>query len=213
MPSSNPETISLIVDIAWRLAPRSVLDIGAGYGKYGVLFREYCELRQSNGDHASAHERRRQVRVDALEGFAPYIGPLHEEVYDQIFVEDLVAFIEREWRYDLIFLGDVLEHIDREVALRAVMPALIDRSDMGVLVSVPSRVRRQEAVFGNDLEVHRSQWSTADFDRMAPYVYVGNKGSHRIAFLSRDPQSLQVVRGNALRQRLRRLRSALFDGW
>lgn len=215
MPSSNPETIPCVVGVAWRLVPKSVLDVGAGYGKFGALFREYCELAIANGDPADAKlgPHQRKVQIDALEGFPMYVGALHRAVYDNIFTVALEEFLSEQWAYDLIFLGDVLEHIDREVALRDVLPRLIERAQMGVLISVPATVRRQDAVFGNDLEIHRSQWFVKDFRRLTPYVHVGRKGSHLVAFVTRSKECLKRARGGRLRQKVRALRQAMRDGW
>ena len=39
MPTSEYVQIPKVVEVIARLAPRTVLDVGAGYGKYGVLAR------------------------------------------------------------------------------------------------------------------------------------------------------------------------------
>src|SRR5688500_13775984 len=126
MPSSNPETIPTIIEIAWRLSPRSVLDIGAGYGKYGVLFREYLELRHCDGGvDVNAHPRadaRKTVRIDAVEGFPEYVGDLHRATYDEIHATNILDFLRHDWSYDLIFMGDVLEHIEKDIATRNLLP-------------------------------------------------------------------------------------------
>ena len=44
MPSSQYYHISKIMEMIISLNPKSVLDIGSGFGKFGVLCREYLEL-------------------------------------------------------------------------------------------------------------------------------------------------------------------------
>lgn len=44
MPSSPYQHISKIMDIIYNLSPNSILDVGSGFGKYGLLSREYLEL-------------------------------------------------------------------------------------------------------------------------------------------------------------------------
>lgn len=46
MPTSHPNQINEIIQIAELLRPASVLDVGVGYGKYGFLLREYLEANQ-----------------------------------------------------------------------------------------------------------------------------------------------------------------------
>lgn len=217
MPSSNPETIPVIIDIAWRLAPKSVLDIGAGYGKYGVLFREYLELRQrENGEAESSHDasfNSRLCRIDAVEGFGAYVNDLHRVVYDEVHVMNALEFLGQQWCYDLVFMGDVLEHIDYSLARQEILPELIHRARMGLLVSVPAHVKEQNALFGNQLEVHRSAWSGADFRSLAPYSEVGRKGSHLVAFMSEVPGMCERLQRRGLRRTLGRIRRALVDAW
>ena len=67
MPSSAPDVIPAVVNLVWELAPRSILDIGAGNGKYGVLFRDYLEQRLL--DIKDNLPVSRVARVDAVEGF------------------------------------------------------------------------------------------------------------------------------------------------
>jgi len=42
MPTSEHWQIPWIVELIAREQPASVLDLGAGYGKYGVMTREYA---------------------------------------------------------------------------------------------------------------------------------------------------------------------------
>ena len=178
MPSSGPGTIPTALQLVWELAPKRVLDVGAGYGKYGVLFREYLVLRHSHEDrHQGKTSGLSQVvRIDGVEGFAAYVGRLHQLAYDNMYVEGILDFINRDWEYDFIFIGDVLEHLEKSAAVEKVLPTLITRASMGVLVSVPAKVEEQGEIFGNPLEIHRSSWSARDLRQFAPYVHVGRKG-------------------------------------
>lgn len=215
MPSSNPETIPVAIDLAWQLSPRTVLDVGAGYGKYGVLFREYLELRHRrtgrSADTASLSGGR-QTRVDAVEGFAGYVGELHRIVYDNVYLETLAQYLLKAWNYDFIFIGDVLEHIEKDEATQ-LLPKLIERANIGVLISVPAHVRDQGAEFDNELEVHRSTWTGTELRSLAPYGYVGRKGSHLIAFLTKDRDAVARVQARRWSSWFRRLMRAGLDAW
>ena len=46
MPTSFHHHISKMVDWVVRLQPRSILDIGVGFGKWGFLCREYLDIFQ-----------------------------------------------------------------------------------------------------------------------------------------------------------------------
>ena len=44
MPSSLPDFIPTIIKTVMSRNPKSVLDIGVGFGKWGYLFREYLDV-------------------------------------------------------------------------------------------------------------------------------------------------------------------------
>jgi hypothetical protein len=41
MPTSHPHQLNQIVELIMLTDPHSLLDVGIGFGKYGVLAREY----------------------------------------------------------------------------------------------------------------------------------------------------------------------------
>jgi len=109
MPSSQHYHISKIMDNIIALKPKSILDIGTGFGKYGALCREYLEL----WDGRQKYEFTR--RIDGVEVFGKYITPLHKFVYNNIFSEDIIELIDRlDFKYELVLLIDVLEHFNKD---------------------------------------------------------------------------------------------------
>ncbi|TES46072.1 hypothetical protein E2L07_19740 [Halalkalibacterium halodurans] len=79
MPTSWIQAIPEIMEEVERFKPNSILDIGIGFGKYGVLLRESLELpyeRYSKSDW--------KVRLDGVEAFTNYKNPIHEHVYDKV---------------------------------------------------------------------------------------------------------------------------------
>jgi hypothetical protein len=44
MPTSDVCNVPSILTVVGNLQPQSILDIGCGFGKYGMLMREYLEL-------------------------------------------------------------------------------------------------------------------------------------------------------------------------
>jgi hypothetical protein len=60
------------MDLVFELDPYSILDIGTGFGKYGVFCREYLELWDGRQNY---HEFLR--KIDDVEAHGKYITPLH----------------------------------------------------------------------------------------------------------------------------------------
>lgn len=154
MPSSCPYNISRIVHIVWKLRPKSILDIGCGMGKYGVLFREYLDnwygrYKKENWEH----------KIDAIEGYEGYITDLHKAVYDKI---ETFNFIKSTWSsYEMLFLGDVIEHFFKEDGI-----AFLERQrSRWILISTPAWWTKNESSV-NPLETHRSLWEPKDFEEL-----------------------------------------------
>ncbi|MGH7742275.1 MAG: class I SAM-dependent methyltransferase [Candidatus Eiseniibacteriota bacterium] len=138
MPTSEHWQIPHIVELIARLKPESVLDVGAGYGKYGVLAREYGG----------------SSRVDALDITAP-----RYPVYDHIYLGDLRELDRvlpaEAGRYDLALFVDVIEHFEKSEGGRVLEQ--LTRRARRVLVATPLGFRRQE-IPGMPYETHRSGW-------------------------------------------------------
>lgn len=157
MPSSSHHHISKMVDWIVRLQPRSVLDIGVGFGKWGFLAREYtdiAELRYGRDEW--------QVRIDGIEAHEGYRNPVYDHIYDTVFFGDALSLVDELPDYDLAILGDVIEHFEKEDGAR-LLGALPARTRY-ILISSPT-VFYQQGVPGNPYEAHKSLWSMEDFAR------------------------------------------------
>ena len=117
-----------MLDAIAALAPRSVLDVGAGMGKWGFLCRELLDWNVGRLDRADW-----QVRIDGIEVFT-YESPLHDWVYDSVRRADVLDVVDDCAGYDLVILGDVLEHLT--------VPTAHDRSLNRLLNRVPGVASR-----------------------------------------------------------------------
>ncbi len=199
MPMSSHECLVEILDTILLLQPRSVLDVGAGFGKYGVLLREYLEVW-----HGRYSRDQWQVTVDMVEAFAPYVSPWHHMFYDQVFIGDAQRLVPTLGPYDAVLCIDVVEHLP----LAEVEPFLRTLSVTArlVVVTTPVVVRQQDAFMGNQFERHRSQVTSAMLRRAGAGV-VRRTGGTRVAYFAQDP---------ALSRRLFGLRARLgrhLRGW
>ncbi len=147
MPTSHIDNVPAIIKIVQELAPRTVLDVGVGNGKYGLLIREYL-----GGDTGFA-----DVVIDGIEGFEGYVTDIHRAIYRKLFVTDFRRFDFRSAHYDLYLMIDVLEHVDKSEGHRLL-------ADMAgtILVSTPREDYRAHYAH-NPLEAHRSHWTLDDF--------------------------------------------------
>jgi hypothetical protein len=162
MPSSRPNTIPTVIRWLRQLKPRSILDVGVGFGKWGHLFREYTDIVEAEHEPARYRRRNWQVRIDGIEGHAAYLTPMHRFLYNRIHVGDAAQLLPKLGRYDLIFLGDIIEHFDKAAGL-TLLEVAFAKATKAVMVSTPRFETEQEDLCGNELERHRSLWNAKDF--------------------------------------------------
>lgn len=145
MPTSVNGAINPIIDRIMEWKPRKILDVGIGWGKYGLLCREYLQPYGC------------LERIDGVEIWEPYIGPIQKAIYDNIYNEDIVTH-EFKTDYDLVLLIDVIEHITKKQGIE-----LLDRINAKVIVSTPVGFMESGEHYGNKYEAHKSGWNMTDF--------------------------------------------------
>lgn len=149
MPTSSTHIIPVVCDMLQRRAPRRILDIGIGLGKYGMLAREYSDVTGSREPGETV--------VDGIEIFAPYIGPIQRAIYGDIFIGDAVNVLPKLGRYDFAICVDVLEHMERERGVQLLEG--IKAVSESAIVTTPVKMLPQGAAWGNVHETHVCQWS------------------------------------------------------
>ena len=133
-----------------ELNPKKILDIGPGYGKYGLLFREYLEIWKTI-PHKS------EVKIDAVEVFPEYISPVHKYIYNKVYIGNAAKVIKKiKTSYDLIVLIDVIEHMEKKDGIKLIRE--LKKKSEFILITTPKKHIEQTDLFSNKYEIHRSLW-------------------------------------------------------
>jgi hypothetical protein len=164
MPSSRPNLIPTVIHVIRQLRPKSILDVGVGFGKWGHLFREYTDILEAEHDPARYKRENWQVRIDGIEGFPDYLTEMHRFLYNDIHIGNASDVIQRLPKYDVVFLGDVIEHFTPEAGKQFLNDAL-EHANQAVVISTPKYETEQDDLCGNELERHRSLWTTRNFKK------------------------------------------------
>lgn len=163
MPTSHYKKIPAVLGVVSYFPDESinsVLDVGVGFGKYGMLFREHLDIRK--GRYKKADWR---VRIDGVEAFSPYLTRLHTYIYNGVLVGNISSIWETLPRYDIVILSDIVEHMPVNEGTRIMINLLNEKCTKAMVVSFPP-------VFGensnkgyeyNPFEKHRCQWKLEDF--------------------------------------------------
>jgi len=162
MPVSIQFQITPCVNKIVGLQPKSVLDVGCGYGKWGYLCREYLDAfygRWRREDWAA--------RIDGVEYFEPYIQEHQRALYSNIIIGDIRDVCADLDEYDLIIAGDVIEHLFKDEA-EAVVETLYAKARQMLIVNIPlGEGWDHPEQYGNPAELHRSEWYIEDFQGYA----------------------------------------------
>ena len=137
----------------------SILDIGAGFGKYGIFLRERYDVRFKR-----VHPSTWRTRIDCVEIWKPYISAIHAVVYDNIFVKDIFKFCKQLESYDVILMIECLEHMPKWKG-KKVLRALSERANKLLIVSFPTHFKGGENKdWDNPYEEHRCLWTKDELD-------------------------------------------------
>ena len=112
MGTSNWQQIPFCVEALLDVCPMRVLDVGVGFGRRGMLVREFCEEWKGR-----THRENWRVHLEGIEMFPKNIEEYHHLFYDWVHIGDAAQIVERmPDRWDLIICGDVLQLRPKEIA-------------------------------------------------------------------------------------------------
>ncbi len=191
MPTSVPYAIPIIASVTRQVRPKSVLDVGAGFGKYGFLFREYTDIWDM--ESVPDYDRNRwKTRIDCIEGTDAYVTPLHRYLYDEIHIGNIPDIVSQLGSYDVIVMGDVLEHFEK-AAGQALLDELYARCNHSLILTFPQNCGINLDVLDNPLEAHRSSWNKKDFRRFPQLGYKLLEGYTALTVLTKPPHEQPVL--------------------
>jgi 2-polyprenyl-3-methyl-5-hydroxy-6-metoxy-1,4-benzoquinol methylase len=149
MPTSLLALAPEVLSMVWEIQPKRVLDIGCGWGKYGLLLRENFS-------------RDFFQKLDCIEVEDSYHqgrqGEILYAVYDQVWRRnasdmDLTFYSE----YDLVLMIDVIEHLEKEDGI-----ALLEKINCKIIISTPVEFFQTDEGLPES-EKHKSLWTIEDF--------------------------------------------------
>lgn len=191
MPTSVPYCLPIVAGVARQLRPRSVLDVGIGFGKYGFLLREFTDIWDMT--RVDDYDRDNwKTRLDGIDATPQYITPLHRYVYNDIHLGDVREVIDTLPTYDLVIMGDLLEHFEKSEGHRLIARLLAHAGKCLILV-FPCRSPVNLHVLDNPLEAHRSTWDHHDFAEFPHRAFRLVEDYSCIVALAHRPEDLPLL--------------------
>jgi hypothetical protein len=185
LPTSDFHQISDVLHVVEQIRPATVLDIGVGFGKWGMLCREVLEIYQGR-----VHKPSWELKVEGIEINEPYRNPLWDLAYDRVHIGNALNVLPQLPTYDMAICCDVIEHFDKEQG-HQLLRSILEHGRTAIITS-PRGFSPQGAIYDNEFERHRSGWREVDF---APYPHLyKDVGFTFMAVLSSDPARLKDIR-------------------
>jgi hypothetical protein len=153
---SDASNIPFVANELQRLNPQSILEIGVGFGKWGVIAREYLEAWQGR-----FHREKWRVRIEGIEIFEAYRNPIWAAAYDQIYIGDATQVLNTLGQFDVGLICDVIEHIEKAAGRELINQLLVHCKTL--IVTTPLSFWPQGEEHGNISEKHLCLWRPEDF--------------------------------------------------
>ena len=154
--TSFASNIATILSVIATVNPNKTLDVGSGFGKFGLLTRELLLSIKADKEDICPKDNLTIDCAEEAEYF--YKQPYHDKIYNNHWHEDVLKMpIEKINGYDLILLIDVAEHWDKDIALD-----WLKKINTNVLISTPKHVVFYEKEYYKSRK-HVSQWAEEDF--------------------------------------------------
>jgi len=194
VPTSDNITVPIVSEIIKIVSPESALDIGIGTGKFGFVFREECEWKNTYGRSLTnirmGHWR---TKLDGVEVCADYITPIHKYLYDELYIGLAQDVVPRLGFYDLIHIGDVIEHLSKPDG-RELLEVLYNKAKMGILIVTPVGEYPQQGTAENPYEEHKSVWGPRDIVKFPWRLSLKVRGRQWVMFVSKSKELLWTIR-------------------
>lgn len=171
MPTSHYSKIPIVFNQIEQVWPfDSMLDIGPGFGKFGLVARERYDVRFKRYDRKDW-----QLKLDCVEIYGPYITPAHEFIYNSIYIGDIYNTVAHLKDYDVVMMIDCLEHLEKKDGEK-VVEALGKITKKLLIFSFPSFFKGNEGRgWPNQYELHRCLWTKEDLEAILGPVHAVNK--------------------------------------
>jgi hypothetical protein len=138
-----------------------VLDLGVGWGKYGLILRELYDGRSIMKDR----DKWNNLTIDGVEVFERYVREHTRFIYDHIWIEDIHRFVRKYTgrSYDIALFIGTIEHMPKVDAMNVLQE--LKRFCKWTIVTTPNRFIPQDQAVKDyhELEQHISSWHCEDF--------------------------------------------------
>lgn len=107
--------ITPVANLLIQVNPKSVLDVGVGFGTYGFISRAFLDVWPGR-----MFKKDWLTKIDGIEFYKEFENPIYSFCYDRIFFGDALEILPKLEKYDVIILFHVLEHMEKFKAIKVI---------------------------------------------------------------------------------------------
>jgi hypothetical protein len=171
MATSRWEQLPFIIETLLHINPKTVLDVGVGFGKIGLLIREYLEDMQGR-----TNPKQWQILINGIEIYKPYHDNSFQPIiYNKIYydnalnIDDIIILQKIDFKYledhqyDLLTCFDCVEHNKKEDAI--ILLNKFKKYANKILISIPLGDNWYYNYKGENIhENHLSDWQEKELN-------------------------------------------------
>ena len=172
MPVARPDTMPTICKYIMDRKPKTILDIGIGFGMYGFLARNYGVVWNNKLTQKQYNNWKEEIIVDGIEIYEPFITDLHRMIYNTIFIGDVSEIAPTLKDYELYIMGDVLEHLEKDDAIELINKL---KKKGNLLIATPNYFHEGSSNLGNKYDLHKCVLEDSDFPDNPPIIHIGRQ--------------------------------------
>ena len=148
--------ISPVADLLVQTDPKSVLDIGVGFGTYGFIARAFLDVWRGR-----MFKKAWQTIIDGIEYYKEFENPVYSFCYNTVFFGNALDTLQVLKKYDVVILMHVLEHMEKFEAIK-VLEEVHKHTNKRIIVGTPSKFFKTGCP-NWPAEQHRCHFTTQEF--------------------------------------------------
>lgn len=116
-----------------QVDPKSVLDVGVGFGNYGMIARAFLDVWPGRFE-----KEKWQAKIDGIEYYKEFKNPTYDFVYNKVYFGDVFEILPKLEKYQAIILMHIVEHMEKTQALKLISLAK-SHCTKRIIIGTPSK--------------------------------------------------------------------------
>lgn len=156
---SERSNITPVANLLVQADPKSVLDVGVGFGTYGYIARAFLDVWRGR-----MFKKDWKAKIDGIEFYKEFENPIYSFCYDRVFFGNVLEILPKLEKYDMIIFMHILEHMEKFRAIEVIELAS-KHANKRIIIGTPMRFFKTG--YENwPAEQHRCHFTPAELQKL-----------------------------------------------